>query len=84
MTAPAIRTYSIIEAGEQLAPVVTAGWLKRHIREIPHLRMGPGRGRAGRIGFTEAHLVEILAMHEVRPVSVPEPASSIVTRRRRA
>jgi hypothetical protein len=41
--------------------------------EIPHTRSGKGRGRAGRLAFTERHLAEILLMLEVRPDGAPRP-----------
>jgi hypothetical protein len=63
-----IRLFGIKEAAAELAPLFTEAWLRGHIKEIPHIRVGNGRG--GRIGFTEAHLEEIVAMFEVRP----EPA----------
>lgn len=82
-------TYSCERAAERIGDAVTADWLKRHASagEIPHLRSGKGRGRAGRIAFTEAHLVEILKSLERRPAgeTAPEPAefSSVVSRGKR-
>lgn len=78
------RVYNIEQAAAELAPVFTAGWLRGHIDEIPHIRAGEGNGKAGRIGFTDAHLAQILAKYEVRPPA-PEPEAefkSIRTRRR--
>jgi hypothetical protein len=76
------RLYSIEEAAAELAPVFTIDWLRKHMSDIPHTKSGKGSGRAGRVGFTEAHLAEILAKFEVRPEPKPEGASSLVTRRR--
>jgi hypothetical protein len=65
MTAP--LTYSIEQAAERLGHIVTVDWLKKRVDDIPHLKSGSGRGRAGRIAFTDQHLAEILAMLEKRP-----------------
>jgi hypothetical protein len=84
MSTTPTKVYSVEQAGEILSPLFTAAWLRGHIDEIPHTRAGDGRGRSGRIGFTEAHLAEIVAMHEVRPVGPVPPKSTVVTRRRSA
>lgn len=88
MTAP--LTYNIERAAERIGDAVTADWLKRHATAgtIPHTRSGNGRGRAGRIAFTEAHLAEILLMIEKRPESMPAPDqpadfTSVVSRGKR-
>lgn len=84
MSAAPVKVYSVEQAGEILSPLFTAAWLRGHIDEIPHTRAGVGRGRSGRIGFTDAHLAEIVAMFEVRPAAPVAPKSSVVTRRRSA
>lgn len=65
MTAP--LTYSIDQAAERLGPIVTVSWLKHNIGKLPHRKSGAGRGRAGRVAFTEADLAEILQLLERRP-----------------
>jgi hypothetical protein len=88
---PAPLTYSCENAAARIGDAVTADWLKRHASagQIPHLRSGNGRGRAGRISFTEVHLAEILKLIERRPAgenaSAPERAefSSVVSRGKR-
>lgn len=84
--APERLTYSIEEAAERLGPVCSVGWLRKHLHTVPHIRSGRGRGRAGRLAFTGAHLIEIVAMLEVRPddSSLPNPEDlAVVTRRSR-
>lgn len=73
------RLYSIEQAAEELSPVVTVGWLRKHLSEVPHVKTGSGTGRAGRIGFTDEHLAEIVKFIEKRPAA---PVSGPVTRRR--
>lgn len=77
-------TYDINAAAARLGGAFTVEWLRKRVNrgEIPHGKNGAGRGKAGRIYFTDAHLAEIIAMYEVRPASVPK--SGIVTRRRGA
>jgi hypothetical protein len=78
VTAPAAvtpLTYDCDQAAARLGSTFTPDWLKRHARELPHIKSGKGRGRAGRIGFTEAHLAEILVMFERRPAAAPAPSS---------
>lgn len=75
-----MKLYSLQEAADELAPVITFSWLKHHIKDLPHLRAGKGRGRAGRIGFTADHLREIVAMCESRPTETASQ-STVVTRR---
>lgn len=87
MTTP--LSYTITEAAERIGPAVTVDWLKHHIAELPHTRSGKGRGRAGRVAFTEAHLHEILLLIEKRPEGSPGPTKpeefhSVVTRGQRA
>lgn len=60
-------TYTITEAADRLGSAFTVAWLRKHINAIPHVRSGGGTGRAGRIGFTDAHLAEIVARYEIRP-----------------
>lgn len=81
-------TYTVEQAAERLGPAVTKDWIKHHIAELPHTRSGKGRGRAGRVAFTEAHLMEILLLIEHRPATSPIPSQpdefrTIVTRGRR-
>lgn len=71
MTTP--LTYNIEQAAERLGPICTADWLRKHAKDLPHVRSGKGTGRAGRIGFTEGHLAEILTLLEQRPESMPAP-----------
>jgi hypothetical protein len=54
--------YSIDQVAEILGPVVTVDWLKKHLDQVPHLKSGRGTGRAGRLGFTRAHVEEIIGM----------------------
>jgi hypothetical protein len=72
MTTP--LTYTIDQAAERIGPLVTVDWLKKHMSEIPHRKSGLGRGRAGRIGFTETDIAEIVQMLERRPEDKPAPA----------
>lgn len=89
MTAP--LTFNVEQAAERIGPAVTVDWLKKAAtaRRIPCTRSGKGRGRAGKLAFTEAHLAEILLMIEQRPE--PSTASdqssefdSIISRGKRA
>lgn len=86
MTTP--LTYNPREAAARIGAAVTEDWLKKRAAadEIPHTRSGKGRGRAGRIAFTEAHLAEILQLLEHRPAAMPAPSGpdddwGLVTRR---
>lgn len=82
MTAPlSPLTYSVEEAAERLGHVVTADWLRKRVDQLPHVKSGNGSGRAGRIAFTDAHLAEILAGLEVRPVAAPTSESPVRRRR---
>jgi hypothetical protein len=88
MTTP--LTYDVHAAAERIGPAVTVDWLRKHAQrgEIPHTRSGRGRGRSGRIAFTDAHLAEIIAQLEQRPAGSPAPAGpgefrSIASRGRR-
>lgn len=83
-------TYDVHAAAERIGPAVTVDWLKKHAAAgtIPHTRSGKGRGRSGRIAFTEAHLAEILQQLEQRPDAMPAPTDpgefrSIASRGRR-
>jgi hypothetical protein len=71
-------TYSVEGAAARLGGSFT-------LDEIPHIKAGNGRGRAGRISFSEAHLVQIIDMFTVRPAAAgPEPEfPSMATRRSR-
>jgi hypothetical protein len=86
MSAP--LSYTLAEAAARLGPAFTIDWLKARVkrREIPFGKTGSGNGRAGRVYFTEAHLAEILVMHEQRPDDAPQPPAGFtpVTRRRTA
>jgi hypothetical protein len=57
---------------------LSAAWLRKHIRELPHLKYGHI------VKFTDTHLAEIRAMHERRPADQQAPASALrpSTRRR--
>lgn len=91
MTAPTL-TYNCEQAAERIGAAVSSDWLKRHARagDIPHTRAGKGRGRAGRLAFTEAHLAEILLIIEQRPDTLPAPDpapgefTSVVSRGKRS
>lgn len=93
MTAPVEPlTLTCEQAAQRIGAAVTADWLKRRAMrgEIPHTRSGKGRGRSGRIAFTDAHLTEILRIIEQRPTApqndgTPQPAEfgSVVSRGRR-
>lgn len=78
-------TYSMEEAAERLGYGFTVDWLKHRIKDLPHIKTGGGHGRGGRVGFTEAHLAEILLMNERRPEgtghTTPDEFRSIVSRR---
>jgi hypothetical protein len=85
MSAITPLTYTPAEAAERIGAAVTEDWLKKRAAAdlIPHTRSGNGRGRSGRIAFTEAHLAEILQQIERRPAENPEPApefTSVVSR----
>lgn len=83
MTAP--LTHSIESAAARLGGPFTVDWLKGHIDEIPHIRTGKGRGRSGRIGFSEKHLEQIIAMFSVDPKPGTNPGDfTPLTRRRTA
>lgn len=89
MTAP--LTHNIEEAAHILGPVASVDWLKKAVaaKKVPHVRSGNGRGRAGRVAFTDAHLAEILLLLEQRPEDSPAPDGpgefrSVVSRGRRA
>ena len=60
-------TYNVEQAAERLGGPFTVDWLRKHLAQIPHLRSGAGRGKAGRVGFTEAHLAAIITAHTVEP-----------------
>jgi hypothetical protein len=88
MTTP--LTYTPRQAAERIGAAVTEDWLKKRAAAdaIPHTRSGKGRGRSGRIAFTEAHLAEILQLIEHRPEGTPAPAApeqftSVVSRGKR-
>lgn len=78
--------YSLTEAAERLGKPFSVDWLKGHLAEIPHLKVGKGTGRGGRVGFTEGHLAEILLMFAVEPTPKSQPGefSSVRTRRKTA
>jgi hypothetical protein len=73
------------QAAERLGGPFTIDWLKGHLAQIPHLKTGNGTGRGGRVGFSEAHLAEIVAMFSVAPAAGSEPGDfpSMVSRGRR-
>jgi hypothetical protein len=72
---------SIEEAAARLGKPFTVDWLKGHMDEIPHVKVGEGRGRGGRVGFTDEHLAQIVAMNTVQPVRPAAPAGPITRRR---
>jgi hypothetical protein len=72
MTAP--LTYSMEAAASRLGGPFTVDFLKGHLHEIPHLKVGNGRGRAGRIAFSEQHLIQIVDKFSVAPAEAgPAP-----------
>lgn len=77
-------TVSIEEAADRLGGPFTVDWLKGHIDEIPHLKVGAGTGRGGRIGFSEQHLAEIVLMFSVDPKPSSQPGDFTPVTRRRA
>lgn len=84
MTSP--LSYTVEQAAERIGPAVTVDWLKHNLATLPHTKSGKGRGRAGRVAFTEAHLHEILLLIEKRPEGSPGPSKpeefrSVVSRR---
>ncbi len=82
MTAP--LTYNIEAAAARLGGPFTVDFLKNHLHEIPHIKSGNGRGRAGRIAFSESHLVQIVDKYTVKPVDAPTPEfPSMASPRRR-
>lgn len=82
MTAP--LTYSLEAAAERLGGPFTPDWLRGHITEIPHIKVGSGNGRGGRIGFSESDLAEILLMFSVKPAPASKPGDFTPVSRRRA
>jgi hypothetical protein len=78
-------TYSLEDAAGRLGGPFTVDWLKGHLAEIPHIRAGKGRGRSGRVGFSEKHLEQIVAMFSIDPLPGTKPGDfTPLTRRRRA
>jgi hypothetical protein len=78
-------THTLPEAARLLGGAFTIDWLKGHIDEIPHGKVGNGTGRAGRIYFTDAHLQRILLMFAVEPQAGTTPGDfTPLTRRRSA
>jgi hypothetical protein len=78
-------TYPIEQAAQRLGGSFTVDWLKGHLDELPHIKLGKGTGRSGRIAFSEAHLVAIVAMFTVDPAPASQPGDfSSVRGRRRA
>ena len=71
-------SYSLEEAPAVLGSIFTVEFLRSHIEDLPHIRLGKGRGRAGRIGFTEDQLREIVARYAVpaRPLPKPQPVDA--------
>lgn len=78
-------SYNIPDAAAMLGGPFTVDWLKERVkrREVPFVKVGNGRGQGGRVGFTEDHLAQIVAMYTV---TVEAPAAEVqpVTRRRSA
>lgn len=79
MTEPLVKT--IDEASERMGRPFTRDFLKAHLDEIPHVRVGEGRGRGGRVGFTDEQMAEIVRMYTVDPTPV-RTTSGPITRRR--
>ena len=80
-----VGSYVAGVAADRLGESFTYDWLKSNLASLPHGKTGKGRGRAGRVFFTEAHLAEIVEKYTVRSDVEPEPAqhefASIVSRR---
>lgn len=79
-------TYDVPQAATRLGGPFTVDWLRGHLDEIPHLRVGSGRGRGGRIGFTDAQLDAIVDQHTVAPKTSPALVAgdfTPITRRKR-
>ncbi len=82
MTSP--LTYSLAEASERLGGPFTVDFLKGHLAELPHIKTGAGRGRGGRVAFSEQHLIRIVDMFSVQPREIPvEEFPGMATRRGR-
>lgn len=83
MTAP--LTYTLEQAAQRLGGPFTVDWLKGHIDELPHIKVGGGTGRGGRIGFSEADLAAIVLMFRREPKPATDPGDfTPITRRRSA
>lgn len=77
MTTPVGHDYTSAAAVLNLS----AAWLKKHIRELPHIKYGH------LVRFTDEHLAEIRAMHEKRPDGAAEATQELrpsTTRRRKS
>lgn len=74
------------QAADRLGRPFTADFLRGNLDRLPHIRLGHGRGRAGRVGFTQEHLDQIVRMHSVAPPTpaVVHEAFTPITRRRTA
>lgn len=60
------QQFTPAEAAALLRPV-TENWLREHIRDLPHLRIGR------RIAFTDEHIEQIRRQHEHQPTpAAPE------------
>lgn len=84
MTAPEPLTYTLPAAAEKLGGIFTVDFLKKNLHRLPHLKSGAGTGRAGRVGFSEEQLKQVIEICTVDPAPA-EPAESfpsMVTRRR--
>lgn len=84
MSADGPLTFTLAEAAARLGGPFTADWLRGHLAEIPHVKNGSGRGRGGRVGFTDAHLIRIVEMFSIEP-DAPTSTEEFtpITRRKR-
>jgi hypothetical protein len=72
-------SYNVEQAAEKLGGPFTPDFLIGHLPEIPHLKLGKGTGRSGRIGFSELHLAEIVQMFTVEPSEPTPPTGQFTT-----
>lgn len=78
------RSFGIEEASRRLGEHFTVDWLRGHLSEIPHLKLGKGSGRGGRVAFTDAHLDRILTMFTIEPEAGSDPGDFTPISRRRS
>jgi hypothetical protein len=79
MTDPLVK--NIEQAAALMGRPFTVDFLKRHLADLPHIRVGEGRGRGGRVGFTDEQIAEIIRMFTVGPRAKAAPAGPLTRRR---